>query len=68
MKTQNNAILEHLQRGLTINPMLALRMYGCFRLAARIHDLKKLGHGIEVEVINREGQKFAQYKMGGRTI
>ena len=44
-KTQSQCekILVHLQAGKSINPIQALNLYGCFRLGARIYDLKKLG-------------------------
>lgn len=44
-KTQSQCekILIHLQAGKSINPIQALNLYGCFRLGARIYDLKKLG-------------------------
>ena len=38
--TQCAAILEHLKKGLSITPLEALNLCGCFRLAARIHDLR----------------------------
>ncbi|OTP93786.1 helix-turn-helix domain-containing protein [Gilliamella apicola] len=39
--SQCERILIHLQSGKTINPLQALKLYGCFRLGARIYDLKK---------------------------
>jgi len=51
-----------LQSGKPITALEALRLYGIFRLASRIHDLKK--HGVEVKVrdITTEGgKKIAQY-------
>lgn len=39
--TQENAILQHMQLGQRITPLEALHMYGCFRLAARIHELRQ---------------------------
>ena len=47
--TQNNAILEHLKSGKTITPIEALNLYGSFRLAARISDLRQQGHNIVTE-------------------
>jgi len=59
--TQNTQILSYLEEGLTINPMDALNMFGCFRLASRIHDLRS--EGILIETIREPGKKYAQYKM-----
>jgi hypothetical protein len=50
MKTsQTEAILEHLKSGKTITPIEALNLYGSFRLAARISDLRQQGHNIITE-------------------
>ena len=57
--SQNDLILEHLREGRTITAIEALGLYGVFRLAARIKDLRNAGHSI------------ASYKMrvpGGRAI
>lgn len=58
---QADAILEHLKRGDAITPIDALNLYGCFRLAARIDDLRKSGHFIETEIIKKDGKKYARY-------
>lgn len=39
--TQDDQILAHLQAGQRITPLEALHLYGCFRLAARIHELRQ---------------------------
>ena len=39
---QNEAILRHLRSGRTLTPLNALRLWGVFRLAARIHNLRKV--------------------------
>ena len=43
----NEKILKYLQKGKSITPMEALEKFGCFRLSARIWELKKEGHDIE---------------------
>ena len=43
--SQNDAVLSHLRRGV-LDPMRALRLYGVFRLAARVHELRQRGHDI----------------------
>lgn len=40
--TQTDAILAALRRGAPLTPADALRLFGCFRLAARISDARKL--------------------------
>lgn len=59
-KTQCERLLEHLKLGLPLTAHKALYGYSCLRLAARIHDLKQMGHQIErrmVEVQTRDGRK-----------
>ena len=47
MMTQAEQILAALKRGKRITALYALREFGCFRLAARINDLRKSGHIID---------------------
>jgi len=65
MDTQNKMILHHLRTQRRITPMTALESYGCFRLAARIHDLKELGHHIEMQMVVDEhtGTRFGEYTL-----
>lgn len=63
MKSQNEQILQHLKRGRKITPLDALEKFGCFRLAARISDLRKDGHLINTENVTKDGKTFASYKM-----
>jgi len=44
--TQTQEVLIYLERHGSITPLDALREIGCFRLAARIHDLESQGHYI----------------------
>ena len=39
-KKQKEIILELLQGGVSVTPMLALNRCGCFRLAAIVHQLR----------------------------
>jgi hypothetical protein len=65
METQTKMILHHLRTQRRITPMDALESYGCFRLAARIHDLKENGHHIERQMVvcDRTGSRFAEYSL-----
>jgi hypothetical protein len=61
--SQNAMILRHLKRGEWISPLQALRRYGCFRLGARIYDLKKRGIPI-VKAVETDGRKrWARYRL-----
>jgi len=42
--SQNKLILAHLNEGNSLTALDALREFGCFRLAARISDLKGQGN------------------------
>jgi hypothetical protein len=46
-----------------ITPVEALEKYGCFRLAARIEELRKQGHQIVTRTIQRGEKEFAQYNL-----
>lgn len=64
--THADQILAHLQAGNTITPLEALDLFGCFRLGARIWDLKRDGHPIVSEQIQLEnGKRVARYRYGG---
>jgi hypothetical protein len=58
--SQASDVLSHLRRK-PITPMEALGLYGCFRLAARIKDLRDLGHLIGTRTIYKNKKKYAQY-------
>ena len=55
--TQTEAVLDYLNQYGSITPLDALREIGCFRLAARIHDLEKQGHVIPRSTITVTGKK-----------
>jgi hypothetical protein len=57
---QRERILAHLRRA-PIDPLTALRKYGCFRLGARIWDLKQAGYDIRSRIVSERGKKFARY-------
>ena len=62
--TQTEIIGAHLKTGQTIGPIQALVKYQCFRLAARIYDLRKDGWDIATIMHETEdGKKFAEYKL-----
>jgi hypothetical protein len=63
-QSQCTNILNHLLSGKTINPLQALNKYGCFRLGARIYDLKQDGFNIDNRmIIAKNGKKYAEYSM-----
>ena len=62
--SQSNKILEHLQKGNTLTHMEALNLFGCFRLGARVYELKRLGHDIKSRMVKANGKHFSEYRMG----
>jgi hypothetical protein len=68
--TQTDSILAHLEAGNRITPIEALSRFGCFRLGARIYDLRRDGHDISSktkEVTTRDGKKHvAEYWINRR--
>jgi hypothetical protein len=58
--TQSQAILEHLKAGNTLTPIEALNLFGCFRLAARVSDLRTNGG---YNIVNEGDNKFAKYRL-----
>jgi hypothetical protein len=49
--SQTAEIKKHLQSGKSLTPLDALYQFGCFRLGARIWDLKNEGMKIKTEII-----------------
>ena len=63
-ETQCNKIAAYLHKGLTLTSLEALRLFGCMRLASRIHDLRERGENIIVEKIKLgNGKHVAQYRL-----
>lgn len=61
--SQCEDILSHLKRA-PISAIEALNSYGCFRLAARIKDLRGQGHDIETRDLDLpNGKTVAEYHL-----
>ena len=62
--TQANKILFHLKKGYSITPLEALKLFGSFRLGARIYELKKRGYLIQKKMIITNNKKYiAEYRL-----
>jgi hypothetical protein len=64
--TQREEVLAHMEAVGPITPIDALNLYGCFRLAARIGELRSRGHQIKTETIPhplRNGKTYARYSI-----
>jgi hypothetical protein len=63
-ESQCSRILAYLQTGKSLTGLEALRKFDCFRLGARIWDLKDRGHAIESELIMLpNGKRVARYTL-----
>lgn len=62
--TQCEYILRHLKAGASLTPAEALRRYHCFRLAARVKELRAAGFPIVTDrVRTRGGAIVARYRL-----
>jgi len=62
--SQKQRILEHLERGMPISGMMALRHYRCMRLAARVLELRGDGVQITTEYVHQpDGVRYAVYRL-----
>ena len=66
--TQTEMIRAHLEAGREITPIDALEQYGCFRLAARIKELRNAGLPIETLTEQRNGKAWAKYRLVGKLL
>lgn len=63
MTSQADMIALYLQSGHELTPIQALELFGCFRLAARIKDLRSRGYSIETLDREANGKHFAAYRL-----
>jgi hypothetical protein len=62
--TQNDTLLNHMMTGRSISPLEALGLYGVFRLAARVFELKGMGVDIQkVTKVDINGKQYAEYSI-----
>jgi hypothetical protein len=62
--SQRVEILRHLAKGKSITPLEALDRFGCFRLAARIDEIRASGHNVVTEKVRTSnGARVARYRI-----
>jgi len=62
--SQSAKVLYHLENYGSLTAIEALELFACFRLAARINDLKEAGHNIQMEMKKmKNGKKIAVYSL-----
>jgi len=63
-ESQTTQILNHLKLGISLTPIEALELYNCFRLSARIYDLKDEGWPIRCETKELlNGKRVGHYSL-----
>ena len=60
---QNQQIAKYLNKGKALTPIEALNKFNCFRLAARISDLRNDGMLIRTKIVTKEGKSYASYSI-----
>jgi hypothetical protein len=64
--SQNEKVLSHLKTGRNITAVSAQALYGVFRLAARICELKSAGNVIKsIPCRDINGKQYAMYRLSG---
>lgn len=67
--TQREMIKNYLEEGHSLTPIDALNLFGCFRLATRVFELKKQGMDIRTEIVENSetGKRYARYSLAKGT-
>ena len=64
MTSQTEDILAHLEKGKSLTAIECLELFGSFRLAARVYDLRDLGHNITmVKIETATGKLVGRYTL-----
>jgi hypothetical protein len=63
MTTQNQQIKAYLTKGKSLTPIDALNKFGCFRLSARIKNLRDEGLNIATKYVTKDNKTFASYSV-----
>ena len=63
--SQIDDVRAHLLRGKPITPIQALNLFGCFRLAALIFNIRAEGYTVDTEMVHRKGKQWALYTLTG---
>ena len=64
MATQEEGIRAYLESGATLTAIGALDLFGCFRLAARIYDLRCKGVDVQTRIVRlANGKRIAFYSV-----
>ena len=60
---QTEMVLDYIQKNGSITPLEALQFLGCFRLGARVWEIRSSGIPVEKEMVEENGKRYAKYYM-----
>jgi hypothetical protein len=63
MSSQLKEIRHYLESGGKLTPLEALDKFGCFRLAAIVHNLREEGLNIKTTMVKQGKKSFAEYSI-----
>ena len=62
IEAQNKQIFNWLKDGNRVNQLMSYDQFGCTRLAARIYDLKQMGHTVgKYTIVTPNKKRYAEY-------
>jgi hypothetical protein len=61
--SHNGVVLRHLRSGKRITAYEAVQRYGIYRLAARVNELRRMGHAVKSEDVWQGSRHWAVYWM-----
>ena len=64
-ESHKRQVLEYLKRHGSITPMDALREFGCYRLGARIYDLRREGVKIRTRLVEQQNKPTLMRRLKG---
>lgn len=64
--SQQKAVLEYLEQGNLITPLIALQRFNSFRLGSIIYRLRREGYNIKTEPVTEGNKTYARYRLQGR--
>lgn len=62
-ESQNDRILAYLKSGKSLTQKDAVELFNCYRLSARIADLRKDGHAIRTDNVFKGSIHYAKYRL-----
>lgn len=64
--SQTDQVIKHLESGQGLTAISAMKLYGIFRLAARVNEARQRGFPIKTDCIVRGKKRYARYQMESR--